>query len=90
MFLSGACAAGLPVHGGWEVLSPSRRSSAVPPPKGAVSRRGHGGCFAMSKQNDVCWSHAIAVERKGLGMSKERRARSEAAAQPLSAKAGEW
>lgn len=62
----------------------------MPPPKGAVSWRGHSGRFAMSKQNDACWSHAIAVERKGLGMSKGRRARSGAAALPLSAKAGEW
>lgn len=55
--------------------APSQRSSAAPPPSRAVSRRGHGGCSAVSKQNDVCWSHTIAVERKGLGMSKERKAR---------------
>lgn len=55
--------------------APSQRSSAAPPPSRAVSRQGHGGCSAVSKQNDVCWSHTIAVERKGLGMSKEGKAR---------------
>lgn len=44
----------------------------------------------MSKQNDVCWSRAIAAERKGLGMSKGRKARMRAELECcLSAKAGE-